>query len=408
LSAPAGGDVGVPAPALAGTVAAAAGLLGADGPAGPALDAVAGLLAAGLAADGCLVYQVAADNELVVAAAHPARPAVATGLKVGEGVTGRVAADRIPVVLVDDNPRSPVHRKLLGLRDGDLVSRLCVPARTPDGGCPAVVALHSRARRRFTGTEVAVVQQVADLVGLRLALAAASSSLATLQGEWEGLIAATVTAQESERRRIAGDLHDGVTQVIASLTFHLSAADLALSAGDLADAEAQVRAARSLADLAFAETRGAIAGLHSPVLDDLGLAAGLASMARALPDLPVDVDVEDLELPGHVENALFRVAQEALSNAARHAQAHRARLLLERHGSAVLLRVSDDGRGFDAPGQLSGLPRGRGRSHCYGLAGMYERVHLLGGQFSVTSRPGAGCVVEVLLPDVLGDAAASG
>lgn len=364
------------------------------------LAAAARQIAEGLRADGCLIYTVEDNHDLLMAAVHPIRSTdVILRLRSGFGVTGRVAADGIPVVLVDDRPRNPIHRELLGLSGDQPVSRLCVPARTPAGECAAVIAVHSRNRRRFRPAEVALAQRLADLVGLRVELARATSSLTRHRQDWEELAAATVAAQETERRRLAGDLHDGVTQAIASLAFHLSAAELALSEGDLDYVTAQVRAAQEVADLAFAETRSAISGLHSPVLEDLGLPAGLLSMARKVPNLAVDVDTEDLALPAHMENALFRIAQEAVQNAAKHAQAERAGITLRRQGRSVVLRVSDDGQGFDAPG-LASSPPGRGSAQ-YGLKGMHERVQLLGGHLSVSSRPGAGCVVEVVIPDVL-------
>jgi two-component system sensor histidine kinase DegS len=83
------------------------------------------------------------------------------------------------------------------------------------------------------------------------------------------------------------------------------------------------------------------------------------------------------------------------------AQAGRAGLRLARHGRSVVLRISDDGRGFLAPGHLSSVPQSRVESPRYGLSGMYERVHLIGGQLSVSSTPGEGCVVEVVVPDLL-------
>jgi len=371
----------------------------------PSLAAVlagaARLLTETLSADGCLVYRIEANGELVVAASFPARPAGTESLRLpsGFGVTGRVAADQIPAVLVDDNPRNLLHRELLGLRDGQLVSRLCVPARAPQGGCSAVLAVHSLARREFLSWEIDAAQRVADLVGLRVQLDRASAALADFEDSWEAMVATTVTAQERERRRVAGDLHDGVTQALASLSFHLSAVDVALGEHNYAYVNEEIHAARSAADLAFAEARNAISGLHSPVLDDLGLAAGLVSMARAIPTVQVEVDAQDLELPEHVEAALFRIAQEAVQNVVKHAEARRAVVTLAKRGRSVVLRVSDDGRGFDAPGPVSSALRRRNAASQYGLMGMYERAQLLGGQLSVTSDAGDGTTVEAVIPD---------
>lgn len=351
----------------------------------------------GLGVDGCLVYRIEPSGELVVAAAHP--PVDGAGeeplrLPQGFGVTGRVAADAIAVTLVDDSPRNVRHRQLLGLGAGQQVSRLCVPARVPGGGCAAVLAAHSRTRRVFVPAEVELAQQVADLVALRLRLADVSTSSADSRAEWNAFVAATVAAQEAERRRIAGDLHDGVSQVIAGLTFHLSAAELALGDGDLAYVTDQVHAARALADLAVAETRSAITGLHSPVLDDLGLAAGLESMARAVPNLDIEVDAQDLALPEHVVVSLFRIAQEAVQNAVKHADATKAEVRLVKHRRTVVLTVHDDGRGFAATARTGTRTAGTG----YGVAGMAERASLIGGQLTVLSSPERGTIVEVVVP----------
>lgn len=374
----------------------------------PSLPAVlagaARLLTEALSADGCLAYRIEGNGELVIAATYPERLAPAEPLRLpsGFGVTGRVAADQIPAVLVDDNPRNVLHRELLGLVPGQLVSRLCVPARPPEGGCTAVLAVHSFQRREFASWEIDAAQRVADLVGLRVQLQRESSALGAFEDRWERLVAATVTAQEDERRRVAGDLHDGVTQALASLTFHLSAAEVALADRDYDFVTDQVRAARAAADLAFAEARHAISGLHSPVLDDLGLAAGLVSMARAIPNLQVEVDAQDIDLPEHVEAALFRIAQEAVQNVVKHADATRAFVSLAKRGRSVVLRVSDDGRGFVAPGPISGVVHGRSAASQFGLMGMYERVQLLGGHLSVRSEAGDGTTVEAVIPDAAG------
>lgn len=385
---------------MIGVVAAAQALVLRETSLDDVLEGAAKILAEAMSADGCLVYLVD-GGEIVVAAGYPPRPAVTLRLPGGIGVTGRVAVDQVPAVLVDDNPRNPLHRELLGLADGQLVSRLCVPARAPGGRCAAVLAVHAFDHRQFASDEVALAGQVADLVGMRLELDRASTALADFEKGWERIVDGTVKAQEAERRRIAGDLHDGVTQTIASLAFHLSAAEMALAAKDVDDASTQVRAARELTELAFAETRGAISGLHSPVLDDLGLEAGLTSMARAIPNLRVHVDAEHLELPEHVEAALYRIAQEAVQNVIKHAGATRAVVGLAKHGRSAVLTVSDDGQGFDFARQLSAERRNRTAVAQYGLAGMAERVQLLGGELTITSQPGDGTTVHVRVPDVL-------
>ncbi|MEV8508610.1 GAF domain-containing protein [Actinoplanes sp. NPDC051475] len=354
---------------------------------------VARLLTDALGADGCLVFLAESGGDLVLAASHPRVASTGPPVRVpeGSGLAGRAAADGVPVSCEDDSPRHPGHREVLGLGAGQTVSRLCVPARVAGGGSCAVLAVHSRTRREFGGAEVDAAQRVADLVGLRVCVAAALATMRDHQDEWDAVVAGAVAAQEAERRRVAADLHDGLTQAIASLTFHLSAADVALGDGDVGYVAEQVAAARSLADLALGETRSAITGLHSPVLDDQGLAAGLAAMARAVPGLRVEVDAAEFPVPHHVGTSLFRIAQESVQNVVKHAGASRAVIRLAKHGHMVMLSVTDDGCGFDAPGQAS----------TYGLRGMAERVHLLGGRLRIGSQPGEGTTVEVTVPTVL-------
>ncbi|HEX2313428.1 MAG TPA: ATP-binding protein [Thermomonospora sp.] len=210
-----------------------------------------------------------------------------------------------------------------------------------------------------------------------------------------------VEVQEAERARLVRDIHDGIAQRLASLGFHLSACDRALAHGAAREAHDQLVLARELCELAAAETRAAIGGLRPPVLDDLGLTAALATLAREAgsrqPSLDVSVTVSgELEaaLPDHVQTALYRIAQEAVGNCLRHAEASTVHVLLEHDHDRVRLRITDDGVGFSiqdvfAPGR---------RPDSYGLRGMAERAELLGGRVHVSSRPGGGTSVEALVP----------
>jgi len=207
-----------------------------------------------------------------------------------------------------------------------------------------------------------------------------------------------ITAQDEERRRIARELHDEAGGALASLMVRLRTLQ---DTGSLRAAKAQAARLRK----GLAETIGGLArlarGLHPSVLDDLGLAPALrrhaADTAEAL-GVPIAVTLRGLgprRLPRAVEIALYRIAQEALSNVVRHAGAKRVELSLTRTAGALRLEVTDDGRGFDprtrsarrvsAPGSL-------------GLLGIRERAAALGGAASITSAPGRGTTVAVVLP----------
>jgi signal transduction histidine kinase len=207
----------------------------------------------------------------------------------------------------------------------------------------------------------------------------------------EDFAARTVEAQELERRRLAGEIHDGISQRLISLWYHLEAA--ADSSGDSAVLDRELSAARELATGALNEARTAITGLRPSVLDDLGLGPSLESLARSSGNLKVSVQVEPVELPGHVEMALYRIAQEALQNVLKHAEASSVRVALEVGDDGVRLVVADDGRGFTQ----ESVADAEGR-HSYGMVGMRERAALIGAQLSVFSKPGKGTTLEVLVP----------
>jgi signal transduction histidine kinase len=212
------------------------------------------------------------------------------------------------------------------------------------------------------------------------------------------LLRKVISAQEDERRRIARELHDETSQLVAALGIGLDR----LAGANPADAG---RAAAGVAELRQLLTRmheglhRLIVNLRPSVLDDLGLAAAIQWLAEH--HLPRDVavrcelgDIQDLRLPPEIEIAVFRVAQEAIANIARHAQAE---TVLVQGGlnetGRLLIEIEDDGRGFEPqtvdapPGDLRGI----------GLLGMRERMELAGGRIRIDSAPGQGTQVAIEL-----------
>jgi signal transduction histidine kinase len=201
-----------------------------------------------------------------------------------------------------------------------------------------------------------------------------------------------LTVQEDERRRIAGELHDGVGQVLTALTLTLDAANAAPQA-ELATR--RVRLARRLADTALAETRDLAHRMRPARLEERGLVAAVRDLADQS-GFPVRVvadgsTVDPLLLGPTATVEVYRIVQEALANAARHSGAGRAQVSITRQDGRLTVVVADAGKGFD-PAEVpdAGI----------GLAGMLERSRLLGGQLSIESAPNAGTRVTVSLPAV--------
>jgi signal transduction histidine kinase len=206
------------------------------------------------------------------------------------------------------------------------------------------------------------------------------------------LLKKLISAQEDERRRIARDLHDEIGQSLTSLLIGLrTVAD----AATLEAARGHANELRRIAASTTEEVRRLARGLRPSVLDDLGLTAALERFAEDYAHAhAVAVEVRAApdgdRLPEEVETALYRIAQEALTNTAKHAAAKNVRVRLERGPGTVQLTVSDDGRGF---------ARGRpGPGDRLGLSGMRERAVLLNGSVTVESGPGKGTRVTVRIP----------
>lgn len=211
------------------------------------------------------------------------------------------------------------------------------------------------------------------------------------------LLKKVITAQEEERRRIARELHDETGQALTSL---LVALRLLEGAQSLEEARSLIENMRQVVNQTLDEIHNLALELRPSVLDDLGLVPALARHAqtcRTRFGLQVDFVTAGLgntRLPREIETTLYRIAQEALTNVARHARASHASVLLERRGNAVVLVVEDDGRGFDAEEVLAAADDRRRM----GLYGMEERATLVGGQLTIESSPGAGTTISVEIP----------
>ncbi|ABG05431.1 multi-sensor signal transduction histidine kinase [Rubrobacter xylanophilus DSM 9941] len=254
------------------------------------------------------------------------------------------------------------------------------------------------------GSEDLVERVPVELLGGLAGQAAGALENARLYGklsereeQLKALVGKLMAAQEEERRRVAYEVHDGVTQVAIAAHQNLQAFADDHPPGSTVDA-GELDRPLELAQQTVVEARRVIEGLRPTVLDDFGLAAAVRLRAERLRAEGRQADyMENLgeeRLPARIETALYRVAQEALTNAVKHSGSDRVYVALERREKKVRLEVRDYGRGFDP----SVVPKGSGER--VGLSGMRERVALLGGEFKIHSRPGEGTsvVAEVPIP----------
>jgi two-component system NarL family sensor kinase len=255
-----------------------------------------------------------------------------------------------------------------------------------------IMNVATRAWRKLTARELDLLSTIASQVGVaieRARLAEASVSLARVE----------------ERARLGRDLHDTLTQGLTAIGLHVEAAMTSLDAdcadhpdhadsADRADRTARHELERALeiTRANLAEARRSLRTLKGSVLDGRPLAEALTALGRQLTaDTGVRVHITSSlrrPLPPEVEEALYRIASEALTNVRRHAAAREVEVALTRKARAVRLSIADDGKGL----------RGRKRGDGFGIEGMRERARLGGGRLAVRSRAGRGTTVVAEIP----------
>ena len=219
----------------------------------------------------------------------------------------------------------------------------------------------------------------------------------SMQEELRHLSRRLLTAQEEERKRISRELHDVIAQSLASINVRLAGLKT-LSATNTKDLNKNIAQTQKLIGKSVDIVHRFARDLRPAVLDDLGLIPALQSHAKVFAKqngIPVVLNayagVEKLDII--TRTALYRVAQESLTNVARHAQASRVEVDIQEHPKTVRMMIQDNGKGFSMENTLMAR-----RSKRLGLLGMRERVEMVDGTFSIRSSPGEGTCIQVDLP----------
>jgi two-component system NarL family sensor kinase len=362
----------------------------------PLAAAAARMITAATGTDVCFVHVLDdSDRSLTLTGATPPFDSEVGKIRLplGSGISGWVASHREPVVISHNKEADPRYMPFRSLRGRDFTSMVSVPMETDPGGLVGVLNVHTVERREFTERDVELLVVIGRLIAGALHQARLHRQLVARERAHENFVEQVIEAQEIERRRLAADIHDGISQRLVTLSYRLDAARRAVGDDPTAVAE-QLEKARELVELTLREARAAIGGLRPPVLDDLGLAGGLASLARSMPQIDLQVELADTRLPDHIELALYRIAQECLQNVVKHANATRAKLTFAVDEDNARLEIVDDGIGFDTLEH----PLGGDEMGGYGLLSMAERAEIVGGRLNIRSRPGAGTAVTATIP----------
>ncbi|HZM17276.1 MAG TPA: ATP-binding protein [Candidatus Krumholzibacteria bacterium] len=255
-----------------------------------------------------------------------------------------------------------------------------------------LVSLHHDALRQWLGRPQGIPMPP-DLASAQTFLAEALSPFEMAHRQFqEAVVALRGLNQmlEEEARRIAQGLHDDAAQLLVTVYLALDAV-----MQEEPRLRPRLREVRSLLDGVEQHLRRLSHELHPSILDGLGLVPALEFLVEGVSQrtgIPIEVEGPlENRLPIPVETALYRVVQEAVTNATRHAQPQRVQISIAREASAVTCSVRDDGAGFDT-GAVQGANRG------LGLVSMRERIHAVGGRLQLHSSPGSGTELVIQIP----------
>jgi two-component system NarL family sensor kinase len=241
--------------------------------------------------------------------------------------------------------------------------------------------------RELKTEELQLLHIISDQIGLAMQRARLSA---------EHTRAAARLATTEERNRLAREMHDTIAQGLAAITLQLETADALVEQRPRRAHEA-IQRALTLARNNLEEARRSVMDLRAAPLQNRSLSEALAELAKNTEAPMINYHAQSVQhfpaLPARVEAGLYRIAQEALTNARKHAAAHSVEMTLTVTDHWVRLIIQDDGQGFE-PETLS---QEAGHHH-FGLTGMGERVKLLCGTIHMQSEPGGGTVIDVSIP----------
>lgn len=250
----------------------------------------------------------------------------------------------------------------------------------------------------YSDEQLELIMTVANGVAVAIENARIVHSLRKQQQRTEQLLSQVVAAQEEERQRIAGELHDGVAQSMVRLLYQVQVASALLARDNGDDARQELDGIEEIISVNIKEIRRALVGLSPPDLEQLGLLGAIQREVNRFKqeagDCSWELVGEPVPLPKTVDTAIYRIVQEGLNNVRNYAEASKVSLKIEFRDRQILLELRDNGRGFDVSRTLEGaLSDGH-----LGVWGITQRAQALGGSLIIDSAPGAGTAILLDLP----------
>jgi len=344
---------------------------------------------------GSVMLMDEATHQLRVLAAEGPRAGAIRGKEqsVGTGVAGWVAQSGTPVLLhgatFDERFQRVCER--FDVRDS-----LCAPLRAEDRILGVISLNNSRGQAPFTEEDLALLAAIANHAALAVRNARAYEEAHRQRQTVQRLLQEVTRAQEEERKRISLLIHDGPAQTMFAALRNVELAR-ALADGGPADLSGALDEVESTIRQSINETRAVMIDLRPLCLDEMGLYASLRQYAEQFEKRTgIKTQVvrygSDQRPPAMIESSFYRIAQEALTNVWKHAEARNARLTLEVTPRFCSLEIYDDGKGFDP------LAAAAEEQEHLGLRSIRDRTELAGGQLTVACEKGKGTVIRVSAP----------
>ncbi|MFQ5795880.1 MAG: GAF domain-containing protein [Candidatus Bipolaricaulia bacterium] len=318
--------------------------------------------------------------------------------KLGEGGAGRVAQSGQPLVIQNliEDPRL-VHRELF--KKEGLQSGVIIPLKSKDRSI-GVLFLGDRTARLFTEEEVQLLMAIGHQIGMAIESAQLYDTLRTKEEQLRSFVNRLIQVQEEERRLVAYDIHDDLIQLIISASMYLNTGLDKLGSNTPKEVQTVLEEGLSQLEQAITEARRIVVALRPSALDDLGLIPAIQDQLDNLQQetgwqVAFEENLGEVRFDPAVEVVVYRIIQEALTNAKKHAATDQVQVAIERRPSHLNVEVQDWGIGFD-PKQPH--PADEQKRKPLGLIAMQERANLLGGRFTIESAPGQGTTVRAEIP----------
>ena len=324
-------------------------------------------------------------------------------IHLGEGIAGRVAQTGEPILLEDVSKDPRAVRPDLISAEG-LKGFISIPLKTKNKVL-GVMDVASHVAGRFGADDVSLLNAIGDYLGIAIEQIRLYEQLARGKERYRALLRHALTAQEEERKRIARELHDETSQALTSLTLSLQAIIGIAEAKGIGDAEflEKLKTTHAYTVRAGNEVVQLMKELRPTLLDELGMSAAIHRYAKdTLQPQGIKVSAEfkgtDERFQPETEVTLFRIAQGAIGNILEHSEAKNASIKLECDANECVLRIEDDGKGFNVRKITRVDPSGRGA----GFFTIKERASLVGGTCRIESQIGKGTKITVTVPRVKG------